>query len=394
LHCNINNNKLKYLKELTKEKAGKGVNKMKFFCSRDKLIKNLQIAQRAVDAKSQAAVLRNVLMDASGGKLNLVGYDHRMGIRTSIDCQIDTEGSITVPCALLIDILGVMQEEQVYFTLEDSSMKVECGRSKYNLSCISADDFPPFPKIEGKDTFEMEAGVLETGIRQTIFATNPDDHRAFMGGVLLNLEKNEIKFVSTDGHRLAMRKFDVPGGSLPTQKVIIPTRTLNELLRILPDAGEEKVKVTVDVKSISFTLDGVFVTSRLVEAEYPKFEKVIPTRAEGQCRINRTRMMGSVRGASIMARSKENRDLIEINVTDDSIKFTSSTQDVGSASEELEVVKKGKDIRVAFNSKYILDFLGAVEEDEVVFDYTEELDPGLFHTDMPGYTYVLMPIKV
>jgi len=326
----------------------------------------------------------------------MVGYDHRIGIRTSMECSVEEEGRITVPCALLIEVLGIMLEDTVYFSLDGTVMNMECGRSTYNFNCIPADDFPPFPKIEGKDNFELDISLLGTGIKQTLFATNPDDPRAFMGGMLFNLEKekSEVKFVATDGHRLAMRKFQLDGQSIPNSQAIVPSRTMAELLRVLPEADEGKINVSIDEKSISFTVKDVFIISRLVEADYPKFERVVPTRCEGSCRVNRVRMLGAVRGASIMARSKENRDLVEINVTDESIRFSSSTQDVGSANEEVEVTKKGKDVRVAFNSKYIIDFLTAVDDEEVIFEFTEELDPGLFHTDMPDYTYVLMPIKV
>lgn len=369
---------------------------MKFSCERETLLKNLHVAQRATDPKSNVAVLRNVLLDLSGNRLSMVGYDHRIGIRTGMECNVEKEGRITVPCALLLEVLGVMQEGTVYFTLDDSVMHMECGRSKYNFNCIPADDFPPFPKSEGKEVLELSPTILDQGIRQTLFATNAEDPRAFMGGVLISMEKEKgsIRFVATDGHRLAMRKFSVEGQSIMNQNVVVPSRTLGEVLRILADAGSDPVKVSVDARSISFTIDDRFIISRLVDAEYPKYEKVVPSRNEGSCRVNRLRMMGSVRGASIMARSKENKDLIEINVTDESIRFSSSTQDVGSANEEIEVTKKGRDIRVAFNSKYIIDFLNAVEDDEVIFEYTGELDPGMFHTDMPDYVYVLMPIKV
>jgi len=360
------------------------------------LLKNLHIAQRATDQKSTTAVLKNVLIELSAGRLSIVGFDHRIGIKSSMDCSIEEEGKVTVPCAIIMEILGVMSEETVYFSLDGNIMHLECGRSKYNFNCIPADDFPPFPKSEGKDTFDIDVAVLEMGIRQTVFSTNPEDPRAFMGGVLVKMEKtkSDIKFVATDGHRLAFRRFTVEGASIPDRQLIVPTRTLGELLRVMGDAKDKKVTVTVEPKSISFSAGDVFIVSRLVEADYPKFEKVIPERSEGSCRVNRVRMQGAVKGASIMASSKENRGLIEINVTDESIRFSSSTQDVGSANEELEITKKGRDIRVAFNSKYILDFLNAVEDDEVVFEYNGELDPGLFHTDMPDYTYVLMPIKV
>jgi len=369
---------------------------MKFSCNRELLLKNLHLAQRATDQKNRVPVLRNVLFELSGNKLSMTGFDHRIGIKAAIECSGEGDGRITVPCQLLLDVLGVMMDNMVYFNLDDTVMSMECGRSKYNFNCIPADDFPPFPKSDGKEAFEIGKDMLEKGIKQTVFATNPDDARAFMGGVLLKTEKEkkEVRFISTDGHRLAMRVFVVEG-SVPETQAIVPTRTLSEVLRVIQDAKENTAKITIDEKqSISFKADGVLIVSRLVEAEYPKYERVIPSVSEGSCRVNRQRLLSAVRGASIMACSKENRDIIEMSINDENIRFTSATKDVGSANEEVEINKKGKDVRIAFNSKYIIDFLNAVEEDEVVIEYKDELDPGHFHTDMPDYTYVLMPVKV
>jgi DNA polymerase III subunit beta len=369
---------------------------MKFSCGRDILLKNLHLAQRATDAKNRTPVLRNVLFELSGNRLSMIGYDHRIGIKADMECVGEEDGRITVPCPLVIEVLSVMMEKTVYFSLEDTVLHMECGRSRYNFNCIPAEDFPPFPKSEGKDVFDMDKKMLDIGIRQTIFATNPDDARVFMGGVLMKTEKDSkiVRFVSTDGHRLAMRVFVVEGQQLPESQVIIPTRTLSELLRVLTDSEQKAVKISVDSKSVSFSTDGVYIVSRLIETEYPKFERVIPDHSEGSCRVNRLRLLSAARGASIMACSKENRDIIEINITDESIRFASTTKDVGSANEEVEITKKGKDVRIAFNSKYIIDFLNSVDDEEIVIDYKDELDPGHFHTDMPDYTYVLMPVKV
>lgn len=367
---------------------------MRFSCNREKLLKNLHIAQRATDAKSNIAVLRNVLLEVESNNMNIIGFDHRMGIRTGMECNTEESGKITVPCALLLEILSVMQEETVYFSLDGYVMAVECGKSKYSLNCLSADDFPEFPEIGDEKSFDILKEVLEKGVKQTLLATNPDDPRAFMGGIFIKAEKENIIFVGTDGHRLAFRKFEMVGANPPAFELIVPARTMSELLRIISETETGKVKIGLGEKSISITLDSVYIVSRLVDAKYPKYEKVIPEAQGGSCRVGRQKMAGAVRGAAIMARAKENKDMIEISITDDSMKFSASTQDVGSADEEIEITKKGKDIRFAFNSKYIIDFLGVVDDDEIVIEYTEELNPSLFHTDNPDYKYVLMPIKV
>jgi DNA polymerase III subunit beta len=383
---------------------------MKFVCNREELIKNLNIAQRATDPKSNVMVLRNVLFELKEGKLALVGYDHRIGIRTALKCGIETEGAVTVPCGLLLDVLGAISGESVDLSMEDNVLTLQSGKSCYSFNCIPADDFPPFPKTSGGKKFTLPVGLLEKAVRQTIFATNPDDPRPFMGGVYMGVKDGELVFVSTDGHRLTLRKAPDHKAPLEEKGVIIPSRTLNELLRILPSAAkaekaektekeeekakESNVKISVQDDSISFEIDDVYVISRLVKAEFPNFEKVLPSTNRGSCRVARLRLISAVTGAAYMARAKENQNIIELQIEDNVMKLMSSTQDVGSANEEIDIDKKGDNIKVSFNSKYVLDFLRVIDDDELVIDYSEELKATLFHTDAPDYKYVLMPIKI
>jgi DNA polymerase-3 subunit beta len=291
---------------------------------------------------------------------------------------------------------------------------LECGKSRYSFECIEADDFPPFPKMAAGKEFSIDAVTFERGIRRTLFATNPDDPRAFMGGVYFGVESGGLAMVSTDGHRLTW--FHVPGQAAPLgdKGVIVPSRTLTELLRIIPspakpeksekteEGAEEKkpvaagakVAITVQEDAIAFSADGIYMISRLVKADYPNYDKVIPSEKLGECRVARGRLANAVRGTAIMARAKENQYIIEFNVDDSILQLSASTQDVGSAREEVDIEQKGSKISVSFNSRYILDFLNAVPEDEVVFQYSEALKATLFHTDNPDYKYVLMPIKM
>lgn len=367
---------------------------MKFSCNKERLQRNLHIAQRATDPKSNISVLRNVLLELGDNKLDIISFDHRMGIKTTMECVSDQHGRITIQCNLLLDCMNSITEENVYFTLDGNMMKVESGSFNYSINCISADDFPPFPETAEEKSFEIGKELFEKGIKQTILATNPDDPRAFMGGVFMKSEGANVIFVGTDGHRLSFRKFESGERSLPAFEIVVPARTLSELLRIISEVEGGKIKIGVAEKSVTFTMAGVFLVSRLVDAKYPKYERVIPENQDGSCRVGRHKMISAVKGAAIMARSKENKDMVEMSITDETITFASKTQDEGSASVEINVSKKGRDVRFAFNSKYILDFLNAVDDDEIVIEFTEELSPSLFHTDSPDYKYVLMPIKV
>lgn len=365
---------------------------MKFTCERTSLLKGLSIVQKATDPKSNILVLRNVLVNIKDETLELTGYDHRLGIRTSVSCKPEESGSITCPCDLLVEILNAVDEEQVRFELEEETMNVEAGRYYYKVNCIPSEDFPNLPEEEGGEEFAMKSSALRKGIRRALISTDDSDPRAYMGGVYFETEEGLLRLVATDGRRLSIVESEEKGEIAKGLKIVVPSRTLGELTHILTDR-EEDVLVTPRAKSISFTFGDVYVVSRLIEADYPSYKRAIPTEYVATCRVSRQKLQAALRAASVMARSRDAMGLVELEVRDDCINFRSTTIDIGSAALEIEAQKKGKDIQIAYNIKYVMDFLNTVEEDEVVIEYTKETGPAVFHTDSPGFKYILMPIR-
>lgn len=364
---------------------------MKFTCDRQQLQKGLSIVQKATDAKSNILVLRNVLMNISGEKLELTGYDHRLGIRTAVDCQAENSGSITCPCDLLTDILNVIDEDRVRFELEDETMNVQAGKFFYKLNCVASEDFPNLPEEETDGAISMKAAALRKGIRRALIATDETDPRVYMGGVYFEIEDKKLRMVSTDGRRLSL--VEAEGEVSGELKIVVPARTLNELSHILPDK-EEEIKITPGKKSISFAFGQVFMVSRLIEADYPNYKRAVPTEYISNARVGRQKFQNALRAASVMAKSKDAMGMVEVETKDDCIKFSAVTVDIGSAALEIEAQKKGKDMKIAYNIRYVMDFLNVVDSDEVVIDFTKETGPAVFHTDTPDFSYILMPIRV
>jgi DNA polymerase-3 subunit beta len=325
--------------------------------------------------------------------LELSGYDHRMGIRTMVKCKVEEKGEITCPCDLLVEILNIVEEEEVYFALEDENMIVESGKLQYRMSCITAEDFPAFPHEDTKEKITLKSDILTKGIKRTLIATDENDPRAYMGGVYLEIGKEGISFVATDGRRLSLNQHEEEGVKYPDLKIIVPARTMRELASILP-GDDETISISVGEKSISFTFDNVFVVSRLVEADYPNYRRAIPKEYSGSCRLNREKFTKAVRAAAIMARSKETKDILDLELRDELVRLSSSTIDVGAANIEIDAKKKGNDIKFSYNLRFLLDFLNILDDEEVILEYTHETGPGVFHTDSPEFTYVLMPVRV
>ncbi|MEW6202556.1 MAG: DNA polymerase III subunit beta, partial [bacterium] len=240
---------------------------------------------------------------------------------------------------------------------------------------------------------QLKSNILMKGINRTIIATDENDPRAYMGGICLETGKSGINFVATDGRRLGINTYGENGEKYPEIKIIIPARTMRELVSIMPDE-EEIIDISIGEKSISFTFGDIYVTSRLIEADYPNYRRAIPQECTGSCRLNREKFTKSVRAAAIMAKSKEMRDIMELELRDELVRISSSTIDVGAANIEIDARKKGNDIKFSYNLRYLLDFLNVVGDEEVVLDYTHETGPCVFHTDSPEFTYIVMPIRI
>ncbi|MEW5945522.1 MAG: DNA polymerase III subunit beta [bacterium] len=368
---------------------------MKLSCERQKLIESLSIVQKATDPKSSILVLRNVLMKADdGGNLELSAYDHRMGIRTSTTCSTIETGAVTCPCDVLMDILNVVEDDSVNLSVEEEILDIDTEKQHFKLNCISADDFPPFPQVDEKTTLEINSKALEKGLRQALIATDENDPRVYMGGVFFEKEEGGgINLVATDGRRLSISKITDENAKIPEINMIVPARSLHELARLIHDT-EGSVKTCVGERSVSFSFNNVYIVSRLTDADYPNYRRAIPSEFSGTARINRMKLTKAVRGTAIMARSKETQGLFEMELRDESVKFQAMTLDLGSSNIEVEALKKGKDIKLAYNIKFVNDFLNVIDDEEIVIDYTKESGPAVFHSDNPGYSYILMPVRM
>lgn len=364
---------------------------MKFTCDRKELMEVLKVVQRVTDQKSNIEVLRNVLLKASKDKLEIVGYNHRFGIINSLNSNVVTEGETTCPAVLFSEILSVMSSENVDIEVTDNKLVVKGNKSKYSLVGISAENFPKLPEVDASDTFELDSDVLLKGLKGTSYAIAEEDPRIFMNGVYVIFKDGTLSFVSTDGYRLSLHT--VKDVKLSKNiGCIVPGYTVKELIKILPNSM--KVKISLNKNQITFDCNNIYVTSRLLEADYPSYNRVIPNNT-GVCRVNRSSFISALKGADIMARAKESLHIVELSLQDNVINISSNTYDVGSAKEEVEVIQHGKDIKMMFNSKYLLDYLNAVNDEEVVLNYSEEHEnPFLFKTDADDHLYVLMPIKV
>ncbi len=367
-------------------------------CARKDLFEAVQTVGHAVTGRTSLPILSHILMQAEeSGGIRLTATDLEIGISLVIpDARLETEGGLTAHARTLTELLGALPEGDVSLSVDLShAVRLTIGRSDYKLLGLPPDEYPRLPEVQETNSFAIPQRELRDVIRKTIFAVSPDEARAILTGILVDFKGDEVKFVATDTHRLAVRTAKVNAGN-GSQQAIIPARAMNELQRMLADEDGD-VNVRLSANQVQFTTPtGITMVSRLIEGQFPNYERVIPSRYEKRLTLETQTFQRAVRRAAIVARNNANR--VVLKTLDDKLVIRAESNMDGTAHEEVEAAREGDDLEIAFNSKYLLDVLGVIDEEGMYLELTEPLKPGVarpvVEADGADYLCVLMPMQI
>ena len=372
---------------------------MKLTCNRRVLHEALQHVSRVVSGRTTLPILSNLLLEAREGKLRVVAYDMEIGAQSAVPIEAEEEGALTVPARVLGDVVASLPDATVEMRSEEGRvLGLTCGRSQYTIHGLPAEEYPALPEVPGEVGLELSQAGMRDLIRTTIFAASTDETRAILTGVLLVRDGDGLKTVATDSYRLAVKtvpqdQVKIDGGE-ETWQVIVPARALQELNRMLdPGAEETPVKLRAGQQQIMFSVGPYMLVSRLIEGQFPNYERVIPTEAERSILVNREDLLGAIKRAAIVARAEASK--LIFRTQNGMLTITAESGDVGRAHEELAVQVEGEDVEIAFNAEYLADVLGVMASETVVCQLTGPLSSGLLKgSDDPDYLYVVMPMQL
>ncbi|MCR5155587.1 MAG: DNA polymerase III subunit beta [Butyrivibrio sp.] len=364
---------------------------MKFVCSKANLMGGLQIVQKAVPSKTTMSILECILVDATEGVIKFNANDMELGIQTVVDGNIIERGLIAIESKIFGDIVRKLPDSEV--TVEtDSSNKVtiSCGKAKFNIIGRKGDDFTYLPSIEKIDGVSVTQYTLRNVIQQTIFSIAENDNNKMMSGELFEVDGENLKLVSLDGHRISIRKVKL-GGSYPYKKVIVPGKTLNEISKILGDSTEKMVNIFFTDKHVLFEFDKTIVVSRLIEGEYFSIDQMLSSDYETKMSINRKEFLDCIDRATIYVKEGDKKPVI-ISITDGTMELKINSA-IGSMDEEIDIEKQGKDLMIGFNPKFLIDALRVID-DETVDIYLVNPKAPCFIRDKEGaYIYLVLPVN-
>ena len=363
-------------------------------CSQASLLKGVQLASRAVSTRTTMPILSYILLETMKNGIRLTATDLEFAVQVDIDAEVRQGGQGTLPARILSEIVGNLPDATVEIKAEEDAHQVEitCDASNFEILGLPAGDFPALPKSDGNEIGAIDADMLRTMVSQTIFAVSADETRPFLTGVYVTMDGPEVQFVATDGGRLALRKTVLASPAKQKAGVIVPAKTMQELMRALGSVNGE-VQLAMADSQLLFTVPGLRIYSRLISGQFPNYQQVIPKEFKQRIRVQTGRLLRAVRRVAITARDSAN--VVRMAAKDKKLTITSNTPEVGKAREEVEVAADGDTIEAAFNARYLMDCLSNIDADELVFELTGPLSPGAIrpagHSD---YVYVLAPVRV
>lgn len=368
---------------------------MKFSCNQQALTKALNIVSKAVTIRTTIPILKGILLKIdNNGILTMSASDLDLTIEKKMKVENSEPGEIVVLSKLFGDIVRKLPDEIITIEENDGKVNIKCSNSEFNIIGLSAEEFPNMnPNDENSEELVFNKEILKDMIKKTAFSASIDENKGAMTGVLIEMDENSLNMIAIDGFRMAIAREQMKNKK--KQNIIIPAKILNEISRIITESEIENDDVTMmlsDKKAI-FIMDNTKVVIRLLDGEFMNYKRIIPN--ESSCRVvlNRNNFLESVERASLLAKVGKN-NLVKLEIKDSNIEITSKSEE-GSVKEEVIVTKEGNDLIIGFNSKYLIDVLKVVEDENITMLFNTSVSPCLIKPiNGDNFEYLVLPVRI
>ena len=365
---------------------------MKIICSKNHLLAGVNIAMKAVSSKSTLPILECFLIEAENDTITLTGNDTDLGIETHIEGTVREPGKIALDAKLFSDIIRKLPDSEVVIETNDIfKASIKCERAKFNISGKSGEDFSLLPSVEKDKFITLSQFTLKEVIRQTIFSISDNENNKLMSGELFEIEGNNLKVVSLDGHRISIRNVELKE-SYDLAKVIVPGKTLSDLIKILSGGIEDEVKIYFTQKHILFEFENTKVVSRLLEGEYYKINQMLSNDYETKLKINKKEFLDCIDRASLLIKESDKKPII-LKISNGSI-YLKIDSSIGTMDEEIEIEKEGKDLYIGFNPRLLMDSLRVIDDENITIYLMNAKSPCIIKDKQESYIYLILPVNI
>ena len=373
---------------------------MQFTCNQDTFAKYLNIVSRVVSGKPGLPILNNVLFESSKGKLLITATDLEIGLSTWIGADVKSEGKVTVPAKQLTEFVSNVNGETVDVELDGQNFNVSSGSNFASFNTIPADDFPEVATVkDSKPILKISKDIFVKSVNRVAFAVATDDIKPVLTGILLEVSGDTVSFVGTDGLRLSRQIVKLNSNAEKDINVLVPAKALQELSFIVSEVGEKsdiEIYIIDEKNQILFRYGDVDIVSRLIDGQFPEYRQIIPTGYKTLSTVNRNDFLNSLKITNIIAKSVlGNKLILDIDSKAGSITMSATQTDLGSNKSTFKGDIEGDSLKIAFSSRLLSDVLSHIDSDEVLFECSETVKPGVFKIpDDPDFVHLVMPMML
>ena len=363
-------------------------------CNKKDLLKSINECQKAINSKCTLDILKNFHLKATKDTLEIIGYDLEIGISSSFKTSVVEEGELLINARLFSDIIRKMPESDITLNYSDELLFIICGKSKFKLKCENVKDYPSLP-IENTDcsTITLDTNMFKTMVKETVFAISHDITKPILNGVSIDILEENLKFAAIDGYRLAISDCKVEKQE-QIKSLIVPGKTLNDVCSIL-DSNKETFELSFNEKYVIFSFKNTTLVGRLLDGNFIEYSKLVPNEFTTNIKVNTKSLIDSLDRICTIESGKNH--LCNLNILNGLLNI-SSQSDIGSGIEEVPIELTGDTLNIAFNSRYLIEGLRAIKSDEIIMNFTTNVNPCVIkpiYDDEANkdYTYLLLPVR-
>lgn len=372
---------------------------MKFVIKKEDLYNGIKIVERATSVRALQPVLLNILIETiDNSTIKLVATDLDMTLIAIVNAQVEEEGKITLPSKTLNEIVSKLGDKLITFEMQNdsSTVNITCQNSKFDIIGISANEFPPEVynfTLNEEDAFEIEVKPFTKAVRQAGFAAATYESSNLLSGIVCDIQGQTLEIASTDGNRLARVRENIKNPEGKSQQLIIPSKTLNEFIKVSSFIEEDAVKIYTEKTKIIIKSETTTTISRLLEGQFPKYNQLIPAESPKIATVNVSQLISALERVAIMVNEKTS--IVKFDFSQNSLKLTGDTPDSGKSEEELSINYDGEDLQIAFNYKFVLEALKNIEGDDVNIGLNTPLSATVLRPNSEeDFVCLIMPVQI
>ncbi len=369
---------------------------MKFSCNQQSLSKALNIVSKAVTSRTTIPILKGILLKVNNdGQLTMSASDLDLSIEKTLEVENARAGEVVVYAKLFGDIIRKLPNDMITIEFDDGKVMIRCASSEFNIIGLPADEFPSINMPQNtSDLILFDKEILKDMIRKTSFAASIDESRGVITGVLIEMEEKSLNMVALDGFRMAIAREEMINRE--RENIIIPAKILQEISKIISEAETEEndqVRLYINDKRAIFMIEDIKVVLRLLEGDFIKYRDILPKENKTRIVVNKSDFLNSIERASLLAKVGKN-NLIKLDMKGNNLEITSKSEE-GNVKEDVIISKEGNDLVIGFNSKYLMDVLKVIDDEQIVMLFNTSISPCLVQPlNGNSFEYLILPVRI